>query len=433
MEMKRHSLKDARAEAWSASRRDFLKVATVAAGVVLSGCGHRDSASARVTLTQWYHQYGEEGTQPAVLRYAREYTRLHPDIAVQVVWVPGDYATKINTALLTSGGPDVFEKQLTVPMVSAGQVVPLDDLFPPEIRKDFLPEDLAANSVDGKIYGVKMVGDTGVLYYRKSLLQKAGVQPPRTFDELIAAAKTLTTRERKGLFVGNDGGVGALLNLAPWSAGSDFLVNDQIVFDNPRTVAAYEKLRELNNSGTLLIGAPTDWWDPSAFTQGLCAMQWGGLWAYPAIRKALGDDVGGMAWPALDSQDDPATFSGGWSQMVNAQSRHIEEAKRFVKWLWIENRKIQQDWNLSYGFHVPPRLSVARNAAPLDSPVPALAVKNLQQHGHFLPPAWSSSMGTALSDAVSNIVKQGRPAAAEVSVAAKKCERELERLLRYRQ
>lgn len=418
------------------SRREFLKVVTVSAGTVvaghgLSGCRRPAATSgARVTLTQWYHQYGEKGTQEAVLRYAQAYTKSHPDIDVQVVWVPGDYGTKLNTALLTAGGPDVFEKQLTVPMVTAGQVVALDDLFPPQIRQDFLAKDLAANSVGGKIYGVKMVGDTGVLYYRKSLLRAANMAAPRTMDELIAVAKKLSTGGRKGLFVGNDGGVGALLNVAPWSAGSDFLVDDRVVFDTPRTALAYEKLRELNDSGALLIGAPTDWWDPSAFTQGLCAMQWGGLWAFPAIRAALGDDVGGMAWPALDEKGSPVTFAGGWSQMINSQSPHIEEAKKFVRWLWIENAKIQQDWNLAYGFHVPPRLSVARRAAPLDSPVPAAAVKNLEQHGRFLPPAWSSSMGTALGDAAANIVKQGRPAAAEVAVAAKKCERELQRLLR---
>ncbi|MDQ3815573.1 MAG: twin-arginine translocation signal domain-containing protein, partial [Armatimonadota bacterium] len=84
------------------SRRQFLNMATVAAGAVLTGCNRQNDSGARITLTQWYHQYGEEGTQAAVLRYAQEYTKLHPDIAVQVVWVPGDYQTKLNTALLTA-------------------------------------------------------------------------------------------------------------------------------------------------------------------------------------------------------------------------------------------------------------------------------------------------------------------------------------------
>ena len=382
-----------------------------------------------MTLTQWYHQYGEAGTQQAVLRYAREYTRLHPDIAVEVVWVPGDYHTKLSTALLTFGGPDIFETQLTTPMVTAGQVAPLDDILTPDARADFSPRDLAMNTVNGRLYGIKMLDDTGVLFYRKSLLRKAGLQPPSTMDELITTAKRLCTTDRKGLFAGNDGGVSALLYICPWSAGSDFLVKDRIVFDNDRTVASYEKLLELNASGAMLIGAPTDWWDPSAFTHDLAAMQWGGLWAYPAIRKAMGDDVGGAPWPALDKAGQPATFLGGWSAMVNARSAHLAEAKDLVKWLWIDNRADQKDWCLSYGFHIPPRPSVAREAKALQNGLPARAVRDVARYGQFNPPEWNSAMNTILADAVTGILKQGQPAASAVHQAAKNCERELSRLL----
>jgi multiple sugar transport system substrate-binding protein len=410
-------------------RRAFLKAATFAGGALVAGCGRRGVPGARVTLTQWYHQYGEKGTEDAVLRYAREYSGLHKDIAVQVVWVPGDYGTKLATALLTPGGPDIFEGQLTLPMVGAGQVAPLDDLFTPALRADFNPKDLATNTVDGKLYALKMIDDLGLLYYRPSLLKAAGVEPPATMDDLIAATKRLNRGDVKGLFVGNDGGISSLMSLMPWSAGTDFLVDNKIVFDNPRAALAYDKLRELNDTKALLIGAPTDWWDPSALVSGLAAMQWTGLWAYPAIRKALGDDVGALPWPALDAQGSPVTFSGGWSQMVNAQNANVSEAKKYIRWLWLENTRDQLDWCLSYGFHVPPRLSLAESAAPLRAPIPALAVKTLNDHGRFLPPVWNSAMGTALTDAVTNIVKQGRPAAPELATAAQKCERELSRSL----
>ncbi len=412
------------------TRRDFLRGVTVAAGAVIVGCRPETVSGAKTTLTQWYHQYGEQGTHDAVMRYAQQYTKENPGIAIRVEWVPGDYQTKLNTALLVKGGPDVFEKQLAIPMVTARQVAPLDDLYTPQVRRDFLDKDLAINRVDGKIYGIKMVGDTGVLYYRKSLLEKAELRVPQNFDDVADAAKKLTIKNRKGLFLGNDGGVGALLQILPWSAGSDFLVDNKIVFNNERTAKAYEKLRDLQKTNALLIGAPTDWWDPSALVQGLCAIAWGGLWAFPAIKKALGDDVGGMAWPALDEKGTPATFAGGWSQMVNARSPHLDEAKKYVNWLWIENKKIQEDWNLSYGFHVPPRLSVAANAKALNDPVAALAVKNVKEYGFPTPPAWTASMNTALSDAATNIVKQGRDAAAELAVAEKKCNRVLDRLLR---
>ena len=86
--------------------------------------------------------------------------------------------------------------------------------------------------MDGKIYQVKMVDDMGVLYYRKSILDKAGVQPPTTIDELIAASKALNTKDQKGLFIGNDAGVtpsfggGSLLGPILWTVGSDYLTAD---------------------------------------------------------------------------------------------------------------------------------------------------------------------------------------------------------------
>ncbi len=425
------------------NRREFIKTALITAGTVtigatalssLGGC-RRSGASkdGRVTLTQWYHQYGEAGTKDAVLRYAADYTKANPNISIEVVWVPGDYSTKLNTALLVAGGPDVFERNgLTIPMVSAGQVAPLDDLFPPAIRADFDKGDLESFGVDGKIYAVKMVTDTQILYYRPSLLKKAGLAPPQTLDELIAASKALVANRRKGIFLGNDGGIGTLLNIALWSAGEELLRDGKVAFNTPRTALAYEKLRVLTESDANLIGAPTDWWDPSAFNQELTAMQWGGLWSYPEIKKTFGEDVGALPWPALDAQGAPAMPAGGWAQMVNARSPYLDEAKKYVKYLWIENQKIQLDWNLSYGFHVPPRKSVIKLADALKAPVPAKIVADLGQYGHIIPPAWSSGMGTALSDAAVNIVKLNSPAAQQIAVAAAKCERELERQFRFR-
>ena len=191
-------------------------------------------------------------------------------------------------------------------------IEPLDDIIA-AVKSDFNPTALKPLTIKGKIYAIKMINDMGVIYYRKSLLQKAGVQPPTTMDDLIAVSKKLSSGGAKGLYIGPDGGVNALTYILGWSAGGDFISDDnKIVFATDRVAKAYEKLRELNASGGVLPDAPTFWWDPSAFTQGLCAMQWCGLWAMPGITKALGSDFGIIPFPALDAQGQPATFFGGW-------------------------------------------------------------------------------------------------------------------------
>lgn len=419
------------------TRRDLVKsILVTGGGVVFAGYGRIERAAAqdKIRISQWYHQYGEAGTQEAAQRYAQQYTTENPAVEVEMVWVPGDYEGQaLPAALLTDKGPDVYEDHPSFAMVKAGQVEPLDDLMTPDVKSDFHPNNLAVNTINGKLYGIKMIDDMGLLYYRKSLLQEKGVNPPQTMDELIAAVKALDTGRVKGLFVGNDGGVAALNTIAPWSAGSDFVdtSNNTITFNNPRTVLAYQKVKELNDSGGLLIGSPTDWWDPSAFTQGLAAMQWTGLWAMPGVKAGVGDDFGVVPWPKLDDQGTPTTFWAGWSECVNpkGENQQIAEAKKFVQWLWIQKTDLQQDWSLSYGFHVPPRKSAAAAAEPLKTGPASEAVTILNQYGKILPPQWTAAMTTILNDSITNIIKNGADATSEVASAAQKCQDELTKVV----
>ena len=414
------------------TRRGLVKTVTVAGGaVVFSGFGPSTwvTAQDKIKLVQWYHQYGEEGTQQAAQRYAEEYTTINPNVEVEMVWKTGDYTfALLPAALLTEEGPDVFEGSPTVAMVQAGQIEPLDDIFTEEVKADFHPNDLGVNTIDGKIYAVKMIDDTGLLYYRKSILEEKGVAPPTTMDEVIAAATALDDGRVKGLFVGNDGGIDALHHIAPWSAGSDILVDNEIVFNNERTVLAYTKVKELYDSGALLEGSPTDWWDPSALTQGLAAMQWTGLWAMPGIRSQIGDDFGIMAWPALDAEGRPATFWGGWSEMVNPRSKNVQAAKDFVKWLWIDNTQAQEDFNLNYGFHIPPRKSLASRAQKLQEGVAADALRIFNESAVAPNPMWTPKMKSAFADAATAIVRGGGDIDAELAKAQQAVEAELARL-----
>jgi multiple sugar transport system substrate-binding protein len=115
--------------------------------------------------------------------------------------------------------------------------------------------------------------------------------------------------------------------------------------------------------------------------------------------------------------------------MVCAKSKHISESKALVKSLWIDNTAVQEDFCLSYGFHVPSRKSVAAKATKLQSGPAAEAVKLLNSYGRTNSPLFTNTMTTALTDAVSNIVKGNADAASEVTKAAQTCSTELQQLL----
>jgi multiple sugar transport system substrate-binding protein len=417
------------------NRRRFLALGGGFAAMAVAGCGSNTGRSdtsggsgSKPALSQWYHQYGEAGTQQAVERYAKEY----PDATVTVQWSPGDYDKKAASALLTDGGPDVFEygNGPSIDMIKGGQVVDLTDLLG-DAKADFTPSLIQRMSYQGKLYAIPQVTDMQLLVYRKSLLSAAGVQPPTTVDELLAAAKKLTTDKVKGLFVGNDGGVGILGGPALWSAGLDYLKEDNTFgFDDPAAVESFRKLRELFTSKSLLLGAPTDWSDPSAFTQGLTAMQFTGLWTFPLIQKAFPDDFGVLPWPKLNDAGKASVPVGAYGSAVNAKSKNVDAAKKFVKWLWVDQTDKQLDFAQSYGFHIPARKSLAAQADKLKSGPAADAVKFVNENGHAQTPLlWTPKASTAYSDALNRIIKNGADPAAEIKTVKTVVDAELKRVM----
>ena len=176
-------------------RHLFAAAGGLAAAATLAACGSNDgglggssnpsSNGSGATLTQWYHEYGEPGVKEAVEKYAAAYDKAK----VTAVWNPGEYAKKLGSALLTNDVPDVFESEqgASLDMIKQGQVADLTDIVKP-VESQFSPAVMKRFKFDDKYYAIPQVIDMQLLYYRKSVLEKAGVQPPKTFAELVDAA-----------------------------------------------------------------------------------------------------------------------------------------------------------------------------------------------------------------------------------------------------
>ncbi|WP_405409977.1 ABC transporter substrate-binding protein [Streptomyces decoyicus] len=398
----------------------------LAAGLA-TACGSntgRGGGGSGPEISQWYHQYGESGAEQAVKRYAAAYKKA----GVRVQWRPGDYDRQTAAALLTDSGPDVFEVNgPLLDQIQGGQVVDLTAEVEP-VKDDFHQAVLAPKIWQDKIWGIPQTVDMQVLYYRKSLLKKAGVQPPRTLDELVDGAKKLSDKKAKGLFLGNDGGVGVLGGTPLFAAGLSLIGEDgKAGFDDPAAARALGKIRQLYADKSLLLGAPTDWSDPAALIQGLTAMQWSGLWALPQIRKALGDDFGVLPFPKDGSGGKPSVPVGAYGSAVSARSKRRSEAKAFAKWLWVDRTDFQQDFALSYGFHIPARISLAKKAEQLQSGPAADAVRFATDHGYAEPLLWTTADRTAYQDALSRIIKDGANPESELKTVVRKVNAELQR------
>ena len=128
---------------------------------------------------------------------ARAFERDHPGVRVDLVEGPQatDLRENIYTASLLARDPTFdlvyMDVTWTAKFAAAGWLLPLDAWIPPSERADFLPAAIAAGEYEGALYRLPVRTDVGLLYYRRDLLEGAGLTPPRTFAELTRVARRL--------------------------------------------------------------------------------------------------------------------------------------------------------------------------------------------------------------------------------------------------
>ena len=429
-------------DAFGLSRRQLLSIGGgITAAGALTACGSNtgradSSASAsggatsgeKVTLSQWYHQYGEEGTQQAVEKYAAAYTKA----TVKVEWKPGDYDKTTAASLLTDTGPDVFEygNGPTIDMIKGKQVVDMTDTLG-DAKSDFNEQIIKRYTFDGKVWAIPQLIDCILLVYRKSMLDAAGIKPPTTLDELVAAARALTKGDVKGLYLGNDGGAGLVGGNLLWGAGFEFLKEDgSFGFDDPKAGAALKTLNTLwSEKVTQMSQDPKDWWAADGFIAGQCAMAMTGLWTFPDIIKGLKDDFGVIPWPAGDGGKATVTM-GAYGSCVSARSKNVDAAKEFAKWLWVDQTDSQVDFATAYGYHIPARKSLIGKAKTLQDGPGKDAADAAFAHGHAQTMMlWTPKCQTAFSDGMTRIVKEGADPMKEIATMKPVIEADVKRVL----
>jgi len=231
---------------------------------------------------------------------------------------------------------------------AAGWALPLDDHFTPSERRKFLRATIEAGTYQGHIYGVPSRIDSGMLYYRKDLLEKYGFSPPLTWDELVRQAKTIVEGERStqpalrgysGQFKQYEGLVCDMLEIVGSHNGS-FLTEDgtHSTLASPDTTEAVKFVRE-QIIQQLATPAVLTYQEPESlavFVQGKAVFHrnWPYAWGLsndPRHSKIVGH-VGVTVLPHF-AQGKSVSALGGWLYGISAYSQHSDEAWTFIEFM----------------------------------------------------------------------------------------------------
>jgi multiple sugar transport system substrate-binding protein len=232
---------------------------------------------------------------------------------------------------------------------SSKWIVPLLDYYPKQYDySDFDPGRQKVATFDGKAWFAPLTGGGDLLVYRKDLLEKAGVQPPTTLEEFIAAVKKLHDPANGIYGVALRGQRGSGANVWRWMPyfrgfGGNWFEGNTPVFDSEAAVKATNTYLELFKYSA--PGTKTGSWDESvgAFTSGQVAMlvestPLVGLAIDPKVSKVVGK-VGYLPPPA------PLTGGGyGHGLAIGAKANKTDEAKACAGLLigWLTSKENEQ-------------------------------------------------------------------------------------------
>lgn len=250
----------------------------------------------------------------------------------------GQLTTKLTTEFATkSSSVDVF---MTRPL-QEGKMFNKNGWYEPLASTDFsdYPKTVMSVASAGSTpYLVPLVTEWQVLYYRKDLLEAAGVKVPTTFAELEAAAKKLNSDAVAGI-ASRGKGAAAVTQLSSYvyNYGGQYIDKGIAVFDAPPAVEAiryYGKL--LGNYGPK--GVTSMSWENimPLFQAGKIAMWTDASVFYgqivdPAKTQIPAANVGIANLPGGPKASNPFIVTS-WGIAIAKQSKNKEMAAKFLDW-----------------------------------------------------------------------------------------------------
>ncbi len=257
---------------------------------------------------------------------------------------------------------DVFFMDVIWPpeFAAAGWALSLDHLFPQEERQGFLEAPIRANTYRGRIYGVPVFIDAGLLYFRKDLLGKYGLSPPRTWPELVRQARVILEKERdphltgfSGQFKQYEGLVCDMMEYILSNGGQLWDEKEQesrLHHAKAKEAVKFVRdriIREISHRGVLAYQEPESL---DLFIQGRAIFHrnWPYAWqiANDPKRSKVTAHVEMISLPAFPGGKSSPCL-GGWQLGISRYSRRKELAWKFVE--FMTSREMQKRISLVTG------------------------------------------------------------------------------------
>lgn len=205
---------------------------------------------------------------------------------------------------------------------------------------DFQAGPVEAVTQDDLITGVPIITESQVLYYRKDLLESAGLEVPATLEDLKAAAQAVhEANPDVAGFVARTGRSAAVTQFSSflYSFGGDWAADGKASVGSPEAIEAYSFYGGLlHDVGPANISTDMSWPEALAiFAQGQAAFSADASSLYQNVASAenstVADSVGFAPFPAGPAGSKPYSVPA-WCLGINEALREQDAAWEFIRW-----------------------------------------------------------------------------------------------------
>jgi ABC-type glycerol-3-phosphate transport system substrate-binding protein len=385
----------------------------------------------KVVLKYWDMQWGSPTFMGQLKKNVAEFNKANPGIEVKFTelgW--GDYSQKLLSAVQAGNPPDIGGGDSGIPfnMDAQGQALDISDLYK-QWEADGTFKDMPKWAYEKWDYNGKKVGitwqfDQRAIFYRKDLFAQAGIPVPRTWDDLLAAAKRLHDPSKNLIGIAVPGKQGSFdtdqfyMTLVLQAGGGLADTSGKPTFNTPQQLQALQFEKQLVDC-CAAKGTPS-WTFTEVlkeFEQGKAAMAFGGGWFVADIEKnakKIAPNVGVL--PVLVGPGGAAAqHSGAFANpgMIYKQTKHPAEAKKFLKFM-MEKQNLGKLYASEPGAKWPVYKSQLSDPTYKKDPLVATLAKQVVEQGvdYWYPnnagAVGIGSLGTGIADTIVNPVISGK-------------------------
>jgi N,N'-diacetylchitobiose transport system substrate-binding protein len=408
-------------------RSKWLAAAGVLAAVfVFAACGGDDDdggqegAAAGTTaelsgaVDVWIMDPGSPALQGVIKDTATAFEAENPGTQVEVQFVPWAQAhDKFVTAIAGGEVPDVAEMGTTwtPEFADQGAFVEVDKAASGE----YVSSLIDAATLDDKVWGKPWYAGARGLIYRKDVLNKAGVEPPQTWEEVRTVSEAIKAKVPDIFPIGYTGLTEHMYLPTIWQAGGEIATQDgetwKAALNTPEAVEAIDYYTGFYKDGLVPKDA-IGWEEPDAqeaFINGDIAMLVAGGWTYNSIidtKPDLEKKIGTQLEPTGPSGEGTA-FAGGSHLVVFQESDNVETANAFVDFM-LQADQVNK-FTSEIGF-LPGTVEGIESSGYLEDEARAPFAQQLLDHSKVYPPSprWGALEGANIFDGEIQKVMKGQ-------------------------